>query len=138
MHQFDSKLQVGSCYRIERFGCKNTDNWQRTLSNPITLLLGRYTQVTQIECNGFANHYFRFAAYNEVSQRADTRDYTLTGNSKYYPPRTFIRMSNRNSIIPIFHADYIGIIRSISHIREFGDPMTNRILRRNIDVHNLK
>ncbi|PWA96572.1 nucleic acid-binding, OB-fold protein [Artemisia annua] len=78
MRQFDSRLQVGSCYRIERFGCKNTENWQRTLPNPITLLLGRYTQVTQIE-GDFPEHYFRFTAYNEVGQRADTRDYTLTG-----------------------------------------------------------
>ncbi|PWA46491.1 nucleic acid-binding, OB-fold protein [Artemisia annua] len=111
MRQFDSKLQVGSCYRIERFGCKKTDNWQRTLNNPITLLFGRYTQATPIEDNGFAEHYFRFAAYNEVGQRPDTRDYTLT--------------------------DYIGVIRNIGHIREFGDPTTNRTMRRNIDIQNL-
>lgn len=111
MRQFDTSMQVGSCYRIERFGCKNTDNWQRTLNNPLTLLLGRYTLVTPIEDNGFANHYFNFVAYNEISQRADTRDYTLT--------------------------DYIGVIRNISHIRESGDPTTNRILRRTIDLQNL-
>ncbi|PWA86495.1 hypothetical protein CTI12_AA140740 [Artemisia annua] len=112
MRQFDTALQVGSCYKIERFGCKNSDNWQRTLNNPITLLFGRYTLVTPTENEGFADHYFDFISYNEVAQRADTRDYALT--------------------------DYIGIIRSIGHIRESGDSTTNRILRRNIDIQNLK
>ncbi|PWA53249.1 nucleic acid-binding, OB-fold protein [Artemisia annua] len=111
IRQFETKLQVGGCYRIERFGCKRTDNWQRTLNNPMALLFGRYTQVTPIEDRGFPNHYFNFAAYNEVGQRADTRDYTLT--------------------------DYIGIIRDIGQIRKFGDPTTNRVLRRNIDIQNL-
>lgn len=90
MRQFDTNMQVGSCYRIERFGCKKTDNWQKTLNNPITLLFGRYTVVTPIEDDGFAEHYFNFVAYNEVSQRADTRDYSLT--------------------------DYVGVVRNISHI----------------------
>lgn len=79
MRQFDAKLQQGFCYRIERFGCKKTDNWQKTLNNPITLLFGRYTHVMPIDDDGFARHYFRFAAYNEVGQRADARDYALTG-----------------------------------------------------------
>ncbi|PWA58970.1 nucleic acid-binding, OB-fold protein [Artemisia annua] len=108
MRQFDTAHQIGSCYKIERFGCRRTDNWQRTLNNPITLLFGRYTLVTPIENDGFANHYFNFIAYNEVGQRADTRDYTLTY--------------------------YIGIIRNIGYIKESGDPTTNRILRRNIDI----
>ncbi|PWA88207.1 helitron helicase-like domain-containing protein [Artemisia annua] len=111
MRLFEGRLQVGGCYKIERFGFKRTDNWQRTLNNPITLLFGRYTQVTPIEDQGFPEHYFNFIAYNEIGQRADTRDYTLT--------------------------DYIGIIRDIGQIREFGDPTTNRVLRRNIDVQNL-
>ncbi|PWA43134.1 caffeic acid 3-O-methyltransferase [Artemisia annua] len=111
MRQFDSGLQIGSCYKIEWFGCKGTENWQRTLNNPITLLFGRYTLVTPIENDGFADHYFNFIAYNKIGQRADTRDYALT--------------------------DYIGIIRSIGHIKESGDPTTNRILQRNIDIQNL-
>ncbi|PWA42991.1 nucleic acid-binding, OB-fold protein [Artemisia annua] len=111
MRQFDSRLQLGSCYKIEHFGYKRTENWQRTLNNPLTLLFGRYTQVVPIQDEGFPDHYFNFAAYNELGRRADTKDYTLT--------------------------DYIGTIRNIGHIREFGDPTTNRILRRNVEIQNL-
>ncbi|PWA54050.1 hypothetical protein CTI12_AA386660 [Artemisia annua] len=110
--QFDAKLQVNTCYRIQAYGCKKTDKWQRTLENDITLLFGRYTQVTEIQDTGFPNHYFNFAAYNQVGQRADSRDSILT--------------------------DYIGIVRDTGDIRESGDSMTNRISRRNIEIQNLK
>ncbi|PWA49562.1 nucleic acid-binding, OB-fold protein [Artemisia annua] len=93
------------------FGCKKTDKWQRNLDNNMTLLFGRYTQVTFIEDNGFPLHYFNFASYNEVGHRADARDSILT--------------------------DYIGIICNIGNIREFGDTTTNRISRRTIEIQNL-
>ncbi|PWA53637.1 nucleic acid-binding, OB-fold protein [Artemisia annua] len=78
MRQFDAKLQVNSCYKIVGFGSKKTDKWQRTLPNKITLLLGKYTQVTPIEARGFPLHHFNFAAYNEIGHRADSRDSILT------------------------------------------------------------
>ncbi|PWA85485.1 nucleic acid-binding, OB-fold protein [Artemisia annua] len=61
MRQLDAKLQLNACYRIQGFGCKKTDNWQRTLDNNITLLFGRYTQAAPIQDEGFPNHYFNFA-----------------------------------------------------------------------------
>ncbi|PWA73449.1 nucleic acid-binding, OB-fold protein [Artemisia annua] len=109
--QFDAKLQLDTCYQIQAYGCKRTDKWQRTLENDITLLFGKYTQVTEIQDAGFPKHYFNFAAYNQVGQRADSRDSILT--------------------------DYIGILRDVGNIRESGDSMTNRISRRNIEIQNL-
>ena len=81
MRQFETTLQVNSCYRISRFGCKTTENWQRTLANDTTLLLGRFTNVTPLQGNGFPNHYFRFAAYNELGGRVESRESILTGKS---------------------------------------------------------
>ncbi|PWA73350.1 DNA binding protein [Artemisia annua] len=111
MRQLDTRLQVDGCYRIQGYGCKRTDNWQRTLDNKVTLLFGRYTQAAPIQDEGFPKHYFNFAAYNEVCQRADTREPILT--------------------------DYIGMIRNVGLIREFGDATTNIISRRNIEIQNL-
>lgn len=111
MRQLDARLQIGGCYRIQGYGCKKTDKWQRTLPNRMTLLFGKYTQATPIEEAGFPQHHFNFAAYNEVSWRTENKDSILT--------------------------DYIGIIRNIGAIKEFGDATTNRIARRNIDIQNL-
>ncbi|PWA68283.1 nucleic acid-binding, OB-fold protein [Artemisia annua] len=111
MRQLDTRLQLDGCYRIQGYGCKRTDNWQRTLDNKVTLLFERYTQVAPIQDEGFQKHYFSFAAYNEVCRRADTREPILT--------------------------DYIGMIRNIGGIREFGDATTNIISRRNIEIQNL-
>lgn len=80
MRQFDAKLQLNSCYKIQGFGSKKTDKWQRTLPNRMTLLLGKYTQVTPIENDGFPLHHFNFAAYNEIDHLADSRDSILTGS----------------------------------------------------------
>ncbi|PWA57673.1 nucleic acid-binding, OB-fold protein [Artemisia annua] len=80
MRQLDTRLQLDGCYRIQGYGCKRTDNWQRTLDNKVTLLFGRYTQAAPIQDEGFPKHYFNFAAYNEVCQRADTREPILTGS----------------------------------------------------------
>ncbi|PWA66851.1 hypothetical protein CTI12_AA323970 [Artemisia annua] len=110
MRQFDTKLQVGSCYRIERYGCKKTDNWQRTLNNPLTLLFGRYTQATPIEEEGFPDHYFNFAAYNELGQRADTRDYTITGGLQL-------------SATPATHYYLNPPVLAANHIRQVYDEM---------------
>ncbi|PWA53954.1 nucleic acid-binding, OB-fold protein [Artemisia annua] len=111
MRQLDTKLQLDACYRIQGYGCKRTDNWQRTLDNKITLLFGRFTQAAPIQDEGFPEHYFNFTPYNEVCRRADTREPILT--------------------------DYVGILRNIGTIREFGDATNNIISRRNIDMQNL-
>ena len=79
MRQLDTRLQLDMCYRIQGYGCKRTDNWQRTLDNKITLLFGRFTQAAPIQDDGFPSHYFNFAPYNEVCRRADTREPILTG-----------------------------------------------------------
>ncbi|PWA91520.1 nucleic acid-binding, OB-fold protein [Artemisia annua] len=111
MRQFDTNMQVNSCYRIQGFRCKKTENRQQTLENNITLLFGKYTRVTPLQDEGFLDHYFNFVSYNELGPCADARDSILT--------------------------DYIGIIRTVGNIKEFGDPTTNRILRKNIEIQNL-
>lgn len=111
MKLFETKLDINTCYHIEGYGCKRTEHWQQTVNNNLTLLFGKYTKITQIEDNGFPHHYFSFVSYNEVASRTETRDAVLT--------------------------DYIGIIRTVSDIKEFGDTTTNKIYRRNITIQNL-
>ena len=52
----------------------------------MTLLFGRYTQVTTLEDIGFPEHRFNSAAYNEVGHQADARDSILTGMRQHLIP----------------------------------------------------
>ena len=134
IRQFDAKLHENCCYRFEAYGCKKIDRWQRTLENDITLLFGKYTHATEIADIGFPKHYFKFAAYNQIGQRADARDSILTGTLRHeYKAPAYTTID-----IHIFVADYIGILRDVHTVRESGDSMTNRISCRNVDIQNLK
>ena len=84
IRQFETKVHENRCYRFEAYGCKKTDRWQRTLENDITLLFGKYTHATEIADTGFPKHYFKFAAYNQIGQRADARDSILTGTLRHH------------------------------------------------------
>ncbi|GKD09056.1 hypothetical protein Tco_1188741 [Tanacetum coccineum] len=101
---FHQLLQLQKVYRFLGFSCEPTDPWERTLPTPITLNIGRYLQLEEILNIGFLEHYFNFAAYNELSDRATARNPILT--------------------------DYIGRIRAVGRIITTGHAITSRKHRR--------
>ncbi|GJZ46665.1 DNA helicase [Tanacetum coccineum] len=108
---FNELLQLRATYRISGFGCEKTPSWERTLRNNTSLIFGKYVQAHNIPNDNFPQHYFDFAAYNELEDRANVRDAVLT--------------------------DYIGRIRAVSGIYTFGDATSQRKKRRIIDIENL-
>nr|GEZ91001.1 nucleic acid-binding, OB-fold protein [Tanacetum cinerariifolium] len=57
---------------------------ERTLENPTSLIFGRYIDLIEILNDGFPEHYFNFASYNELSARADVRIVILTAVSRVH------------------------------------------------------
>nr|GEX96499.1 DNA helicase [Tanacetum cinerariifolium] len=76
---FDQLLQLKKAYRFIGFSCEPTDSWERTLPTEITLIFGRYLQAEEIATTDFPEHYFNFAAYNELSDRLAAKNPILTG-----------------------------------------------------------
>nr|GEZ60221.1 nucleic acid-binding, OB-fold protein [Tanacetum cinerariifolium] len=85
--------------------------WERTLENSTALIFGKFIDVQQIPNSDFPEHYFNFAAYNELAARADVRNAILT--------------------------DYIGRIQVVSGIHTSEDVTTNRTRWRIIDIQNI-
>lgn len=91
VNYFKTFLFPGKTYRISRFTCIDTENWQQTLENKTSLKFTRFTKFDTIEDIGFPEHYFDFVAYNQLAYRAiDPKDRSkkiqpvLSGNDKYY------------------------------------------------------
>ncbi|GJX61576.1 hypothetical protein Tco_0294476 [Tanacetum coccineum] len=82
--------------------------------SPAALSLGKekFTDLHDISNIGFLEHYFNFAAYNELAARANIKNAVLT--------------------------DYIGRIQAISSLKTSGQATTNRIHQRTIDIQNLR
>ncbi|GKE31460.1 replication protein A 70 kDa DNA-binding subunit B [Tanacetum coccineum] len=76
---FNQLLQLGATYRISGFSCAKTPSWERTLRNDTSLIFGKYLQAHNIPNDNFPQHYFDFAAYNELPGRANVKDAVLTG-----------------------------------------------------------
>ncbi|GJU24311.1 nucleic acid-binding, OB-fold protein, partial [Tanacetum coccineum] len=108
---FDQLLQLRKAYRFSGFSCEPTDKWERTLPTKTSLIFGRFLQVEEIPATEFPEHYFNFAAYNELQDRLTARNPILT--------------------------DYIGHIRAIGRIEKKGDAMSSRKTLRVIDIENL-
>ncbi|GKD92691.1 hypothetical protein Tco_1372528 [Tanacetum coccineum] len=94
------------------FSCEQTGPWEQTLQNCTSLIFGRFTNLQEISNVGFPEHYFNFAAYNELQAIANVKNAILTG--------------------------YIGRIQAVSMINTSGDTTTNRIHRKTIDIQNLR
>nr|GFB02834.1 hypothetical protein [Tanacetum cinerariifolium] len=75
---FDQLLQLKKAYRFTGFSCEPTDSWERTLPTKITLIFGKYLQAEEIATTDFLEHYFNFAAYNELSDRLAVKNSILT------------------------------------------------------------
>ncbi|GKB68753.1 DNA helicase [Tanacetum coccineum] len=108
---FHQLLQLKKAYRITGFSCEQRGPWERTLENPTSHIFGRYIELIEIPNDGFPEHYFNFASYNELPARADIRNLVLT--------------------------NYVGRIQVVNRIYTTGDATTNRIRRRTIDIQNL-
>ncbi|GJR71151.1 DNA helicase [Tanacetum coccineum] len=57
---------VSNAYRITSFSCEQTVPWERTLDNPTSLTFRRFISLQEILNADFPEHYFNFAAYNEL------------------------------------------------------------------------
>ena len=91
-NHFKKILIPGKAYRISRFMCIPTDNWQQTLENRTSLGFTRLTKFDAISADGFPDHYFNFVSYNRLPSRVvDPYDTTrkeypvLTGNINHFP-----------------------------------------------------
>ncbi|GJZ18882.1 ribonuclease H-like domain-containing protein [Tanacetum coccineum] len=72
------------CILIDKQGTPiqaNIDNWERTLPTETSLIFGRFLQVEEIPNTDFPEHYFNFAAYNELLDWATVRNLILTGDA---------------------------------------------------------
>nr|GEV23946.1 DNA helicase [Tanacetum cinerariifolium] len=76
---FDQLLQLQKAYQFTSFSCEPTDKWERTLPTKTSLIFGRFLQVQEIPCVEFPEHYFNFAAYNELQDRLTAKNPILTG-----------------------------------------------------------
>nr|GEU96039.1 DNA helicase [Tanacetum cinerariifolium] len=70
---FDQLLQLRQAYRFTGFSCEPTDKWERTLPTETSLIFGGYLQAEEIPSTDFPEHYFNFAAYNELQDRLSAR-----------------------------------------------------------------
>ncbi|GJT58844.1 RNA-directed DNA polymerase, eukaryota, reverse transcriptase zinc-binding domain protein [Tanacetum coccineum] len=76
--------------------------WDRTLENPTSLIFGRHVDLIELPNDGFPEHYFNFASYNELPARADGRDIPLAAykavNRVYMSGDATINCSDRRTI----------------------------------------
>ncbi|GJZ60892.1 DNA helicase [Tanacetum coccineum] len=70
---FDQLLELHTAYRISGFSCDKTSPWEWTLENDTSLIFGKYIQLHNIPNDDFPEHYFNFAAYNELMQYSQAR-----------------------------------------------------------------
>ncbi|GKA58994.1 hypothetical protein Tco_0758307 [Tanacetum coccineum] len=109
---FDQLLQLHTAYKISGFNCERTSPLERTLQNDTSLIFGKYIHLHPVPNIDFPEHYFNFAAYNELARRANVKNAVLT--------------------------DYIARVRAISGVYTFGDTTTQRKYQRIIDIENLR
>nr|GEX07660.1 hypothetical protein [Tanacetum cinerariifolium] len=107
---FDQLLQLHKAYHFSGFSCEKTDPWERILPTQTSLMFGKFLQLQEIP-DGFPEHYFNFATYNEVAGQATIKQTILT--------------------------DYIGPIQAIDRLITSRDATTRRTQRRTIDIQTL-
>ncbi|GKA30240.1 hypothetical protein Tco_0716545 [Tanacetum coccineum] len=105
---FHQLFQLKKAYRIIGFSCEQTGAWDRTLENPTSLIFGRHVDLIELPNDGFPEHYFNFASYNELPARADGRNIPLAA------------------------------YKAVNRVYMSGDATTNCIDRRTIDIQNLR
>ncbi|GJR55407.1 hypothetical protein Tco_1405928 [Tanacetum coccineum] len=90
---FSSLLLDGAAYRITKFICNPTINYNQTLQNGTTLRFGKYTSFESIPADAFPKHHFNLVPYNQLNNKLlqpDTtttpKQPTLTGSSATETP----------------------------------------------------
>nr|GEX60981.1 putative reverse transcriptase domain-containing protein [Tanacetum cinerariifolium] len=109
---FDQLLSLQKAYRFTSLSCEPIDKWERTLPTETSLIVGIFLHVEEIRNTDFPEHYFNFAAYNELQDRLSARNLILT--------------------------DYIGRIRAVGRLEKKGDSMSSRKNLRVTDIENLR
>lgn len=71
---FNSKLNLGSVYRISDFMCEPTNPYQQTINNKTSLRFGRITKFDAGTATDIPHHYFRFVPYSQLSARVPQPD----------------------------------------------------------------
>ncbi|GJR63532.1 DNA helicase [Tanacetum coccineum] len=115
---FSSLLQDGSAYRISKFTCVPTSNYQQNLENETTLRFGKYTSFENIPADTFPKHYFNFTSYNQLDTKMQRQD-TMTTQKQ--PTLT----------------DYIGSLIPVENVQTFGSAGSNLTIVRKLDIENL-
>ncbi|GKB60103.1 retrotransposon protein, putative, ty1-copia subclass, partial [Tanacetum coccineum] len=78
---FDQLLELHTAYIISDFSYDKTSPWERTLENDTSLIFGKYIQLYNIPNDDFPEHYFNFAAYNELARLASVKNTVVTGTT---------------------------------------------------------
>nr|GEU88960.1 DNA helicase [Tanacetum cinerariifolium] len=60
------------------FSCEQTIPWERTLDNPMSFTFRKFISLQEISNTDFPEHYFNFAAYNELPAKVNVRNPVLT------------------------------------------------------------
>ncbi|KAL4562154.1 hypothetical protein LXL04_034348 [Taraxacum kok-saghyz] len=73
----DSKFQLTRCYSIEDYTCTEIDRYQKILTNPINVNVGRVSKIREIEdTKEIPNYWFSFAAMEHLQTLIDSdREY---------------------------------------------------------------
>ncbi|GJR08537.1 nucleic acid-binding, OB-fold protein [Tanacetum coccineum] len=119
--QFNAKLKLNTVYRISDFICENTNPYQQTLQNNISLKFGKITNFETLlgKESEFPDHHFELISYNELSSRVPYRD------------------ENTSKMVYPILSDYLGCIRSISDLTPFRHANTGQKYRRRVDIESL-
>ncbi|GJU24125.1 DNA helicase [Tanacetum coccineum] len=118
---FNPKLKLNTVYIISNFICENTNPYQQTLQNKISLRFGKITtfEVLLGKESEFPNHHFELISYNQLPSRVPYEDEQTS-----------------KMVYPIL-SDYLGCIRSISDLTPSGDANTGQKYRRKVDIESL-
>ncbi|GKA08466.1 zinc finger, CCHC-type containing protein [Tanacetum coccineum] len=65
---FDKLLQQGAAYWISKFSCAESKTYQQTLKHSTFPIFKRFIYFQNIPNHMFPEHYFEFAAYNELEE----------------------------------------------------------------------
>lgn len=81
VNYFDSKIRLGSTYRISEFMCEPTDPYQQTIDNKTSLRFGKITKFDPITAPDIPHHYFKFVSYTQLQSKIPKED--ATGKIQY-------------------------------------------------------
>ncbi|GKC93217.1 nucleic acid-binding, OB-fold protein [Tanacetum coccineum] len=115
---FSSLLLDGAAYKISKFICNLTNNYQQTLETATTLRFWRYTSFESIPADAFPKHHFNFISYNQLNNKLPQPDAPATQKQ---PSLT----------------DYIGCLIRVGDVQTFRSAGSKITTVRKLDTENL-